>query len=265
MCQLLGICANREVDIHLSFREWTHRGKHHPHGYGFVWWHGRQIQRVRDAISLIRAANSGAAQAGIEAVHAARSRIFVAHVRLASVGPRDGRNTHPFQAPFGNRDFAFAHNGTVREVLKRKLRHRTPEGQTDSEHAFLWMLEQLEAPSALSFSRRLKDLADGIRPLGRFNFLMSDGEMLWAYADDALHVLERRPPFGGQVVRLPEERYDICLEEVKAPGERAVLVATEPLTDEPGWKRLPAGTLTVLHNGRIAEQVGGGPSDPLAP
>lgn len=251
MCQLLGISSNREVDIRLSFREWRHRGdERNPHGYGFAWWDRGKLKIVKAASSLYEAAHPKTAT-----VTAARSRIFLAHVRFASVGSQDGNNTHPFQAELGGRSFAFAHNGTVSRVRERELRSRKPEGQTDSEYAFLWLLEQLESTPDADFARQLQELAHEIRDLGRFNFLMSDGQSLWAYADHSLHFLERTPPYGGELVRLVDDGYAISLAKVKAPDERAVLIATEPLTDEAGWWKLDPGELLVVREGRIEQRL----------
>jgi glutamine amidotransferase len=225
VCQLLGICANRPVDVEFSFREWRHRGDRNPHGYGFAHWEDGQPKVVKAASNLY-----ASKPADTDQVRAAHSEIFVAHVRYASVGAQDGANTHPFEADFFGRSLVFAHNGTVAEVKRRGL-GRQPTGETDSEHAFLWLLDRLPDPSSDVFSARLKALADDVRRLGRFNFLLSDGMMLWAYADNSLSFVERRPPYGGELVRLVDDGYSVSLATVKRPDERAVLVATEPLTN----------------------------------
>jgi glutamine amidotransferase len=245
MCQLLGICANREVDIKFSFREWRHRGYENPHGYGFAWWKGHEWKIVKDASSLYEAEGKN-----IEEVRAARSQLFLAHVRLKTVGPQDGSNTHPFKADLEGRSFVFAHNGTVHGIKDRPLVRFRPKGATDSEYAFLWLLEQLaNVPGDLS--TQLKRLGDDIRQLGRFNFLMSDGRTLWAYADDSLHYIHRKPPHGDELVHLKEDGYAIRLPEMKHPAETAVLIATEPLTDERGWRSLEPGELLIVREGMI--------------
>jgi predicted glutamine amidotransferase len=251
MCQLLGVCANREVDITFSFREWRHRGQANRHGYGFAHWKGGALAIVKEASSLY-----DSKPADTEDVTAAGSRMFLGHVRYATVGRLDGSNTHPFAASALGRTFAFAHNGTVRDVKRRPLRDRQPTGETDSEHAFLWLLEGLAGERTETFAARLKQLADDLRALGRFNFLVSDGVTLWAYADNSLHFVERRPPYGGELVRLVDDGYAIKLAEIKRPDERAVLIATEPLTNEPSWQRLSAGELLVVRDGTVEKRIG---------
>jgi predicted glutamine amidotransferase len=252
MCQLLGICANRPIDIQYSFREWKHRGKSNRHGYGFAYWGDGRWQLVKEASSLYEA---GLDQT--DEVLAARSHLFLAHVRYATVGAQDGSNTHPFVASLRERSLVFAHNGTVEGIHARSLRELEAGGTTDSEHAFLWLLESLEDVPDGDFARRLKALGDEVRSLGRFNFLLSDGSALWAYAHDRLHFIERRPPYGGELVRFKDDGYAIGLKDVKNPEERAVLIATEPLTDEPGWTRLNQGELLVGRGGRVERRIGG--------
>src|SRR5271156_2871643 len=101
MCQLLGISANREVNIIFSFREWRHRGKSNPHGYGFACWGASGLKIVKAASNIY-----DAKPADIDEVTGARSRMFIGHVRLKSVGAQDGENTHPFQASLSGETFA---------------------------------------------------------------------------------------------------------------------------------------------------------------
>src|SRR5207247_5843991 len=71
--------------------------------------------------------------------------LAVAHVRKRTVGPAGLANTHPFKRVMWGRDWVFAHNGTLPDVRARPLDGMTPIGDTDSEHAFCWMLNELTA------------------------------------------------------------------------------------------------------------------------
>lgn len=250
MCQLLGISANKPVNLNFSFKAWRHRGCSNPHGYGFAYWHRGTPHIVKEPRSLWKKAQKEG-----NPVQSVRSSMFVCHVRFASAGPPDGSNTHPFDAELHGRHLVFAHNGTLSRLGELPLHRLKPGGDTDSEHAFLWMLERLHEVPPERFAPALKELADRVRSLGRFNFLLSDGQTLWAYADDALHLIERKPPFGGRLVTALDDGYTIDLAEVKAPDERAVLVATEPLTDEPGWTRLGRGELAVIKDGAASQRL----------
>jgi glutamine amidotransferase len=145
-----------------------------------------------------------------------RSDLVIAHVRRSSVGEPKLKNTHPFERELWGRSFVLAHNGTVSAVKRRFiLTHYQPIGDTDSEHAFCWLLERFREtlasfadfsrPEALSFVR---ERAREIGELGTFNFLMSDSERLFAFRSalsdsrHKLHYLLRHAPF--RTVRLKD-------------------------------------------------------------
>ncbi|MEK6542823.1 MAG: class II glutamine amidotransferase [Elusimicrobiota bacterium] len=248
MCELLGISSNAQVDIEFSFKEWQRRGRRNSDGYGFAYWKGAEPKIIKDATSLDRAKPDT-----IDYVRSVRSKMFVCHVRMASMGLPNQSNTHPFKARLGEKDMVFAHNGTLRSPESLQLRDHRPAGKTDSERAFLWLLEQLSETPEAQFAQALKAAADDLRSrdTGSFNFLLSDGGTLWARADTSLWFIERKPPYGGQLVNLKDAGYCISLAHVKRPDERAVLVATRPLSDEPGWKQLKRGELLWVRDGSV--------------
>jgi len=73
---------------------------------------------------------------------------MIAHVRAASVGDVSENNCHPFQY----KNLLMAHNGGIEDFSKIKRAVREPlsdelynwiKGQTDSEHIFAFMLNEL--------------------------------------------------------------------------------------------------------------------------
>jgi predicted glutamine amidotransferase len=187
MCQSLGLASNRDVDMAFSFSEWRHRGESsNPHGSGFAFWPDGHLEVVKKARDLL-----GTPSTAIARVQTAKSCIFVCHVRFASSGVQDGSHTHPFSSNLNGKSFVFAHNGTIRSASDLEV-NRTPSGRTDSERAFLWILWQVEKLSEEDFGQGLKDAADRIRDMGKFNFLPSDGATLWVYADNALQLHRKK-------------------------------------------------------------------------
>ena len=108
MCQLLGLSSNKPVNINFTFKGWKHRGRSNPHGYGFAWWEDGVPNVMKDPSSLY----SKAVKAGSE-VRDIRSETFLCHVRRASQGRKEIKNTHPFKAEKGGVSWVFAHNGTL--------------------------------------------------------------------------------------------------------------------------------------------------------
>lgn len=179
-----------------------------------------------------------------------RSRTFVAHLRFASTGRPAEENTHPFE----QQGRLFAHNGVfwgLDELEERLGEDRSlVRGDTDSERLFALITRE----SVLHGG----DLAEGIAaavgwiadrlPVYSLNFVLATPTDLWAlrYPEgNPLFVLERA--IGG---------VDGChaLEETSAAGSmqvvspdlmtcRSVVIATERMDDDPGWRPMEPGEL----------------------
>ena len=252
MCELFGLSSNKTVRVSFTWRGFRKRGRIHRDGWGIAWYlDGGLAGLVKEPRP---APESPIARLMVRGV---RSRILVSHVRWASKGDISYVNTHPFVRRLWGRDWVFAHNGTVSGIMREpgyRLGWCKPVGETDSEHAFCYILEKLASlrdRGLESLVARLWSLAEEIGGYGKFNFLLSDGEYLFAYMnrEGTLHYLLRHPPHQGSI-RLLDEDYEARLEELKAPDEYAAIVATEPLTDEE-WNPMAPGTLYVFYNGDL--------------
>ena len=52
MCQLLGVSSNKKVDIQFTIREFHHRGKGNPHGWGFAFHQNGDWKIIKEPASL---------------------------------------------------------------------------------------------------------------------------------------------------------------------------------------------------------------------
>jgi glutamine amidotransferase len=225
----------------------------HADGWGVAWYDERDVRLVREPVA---AASSVCVRFIRE--HPIQSQLVLGHVRHATQGELALRNTQPFCRELGGRMHVFAHNGDLPGARSSgSLRADTfrPVGETDSEHVFCALLEQLrpvwncETPPAAEKRRELvADFAAEIRSLGPANFVYSDGELLFLHGDrrkheptesprpPGLHVLERTcvpdaSPFGTE-----------------RPVQHVILAASVPLTDE-SWTPLAGGELVVARLG----------------
>ncbi len=180
------------------------------------------------------------------------SRTFVAHVRYASNGGLTPENTHPFEQD----GRLFAHNGVLGGVenLERELGPAMDQvhGDTDSERWFALITREIQRADGdvgAGIKSAVHWVADNL-PLLSVNFVLIDAENLWAlrYPDThELHVLERDA--GGHTgQRSLEHRSQRGQGRIhvssEALGDRpAVVVATEPMDDDPGWTELRSGEL----------------------
>lgn len=184
----------------------------------------------------------------------AESATFVAHVRLATAGGRTLANTHPF-AMAGR---VMAHNGGFGEMLRIDEQlgpyRRLVLGETDSERYFALITQQVDAHDgdvAAGITAAAKWIAANL-PVVALNAVVAASRELWAlrYPDThALHVLERpagpEPP-AGRHEHPPGLRVRSATSSVHVPAlhaARSVVVASERLDGETGWRMLAAGEL----------------------
>lgn len=251
MCELLGLCFNREVTVHLAFSGLKAGATHNPDGWGVAWYNEYDIQVIKEARPVDR---SRLARSFLEDL-GARSSIFVSHIRLATAGEPGYVNTHPFYRKFDDKTWVFAHNGTIHsDQLSLRTGEFMPIGTTDSELIFCSLLSWLKDHN-VPLARRndfilLHERLGEINRLGELNLIFSDGIRLFAYHDRSgyvgLHFLLRHAPY--KVVRLRGQYLTVDLAEIINPDERGYLVASEPLSDE-NWIPFKPGQLLVLSEG----------------
>jgi glutamine amidotransferase len=253
MCELLGLCFNKEVSVHLAFSGLKAGATDNPDGWGVAWYDEYGTQIIKEAKPVDR---SRLARSFLEYLDA-RSRIFVSHIRRATAGPAGYLNTHPFCRKFRHKTWVFAHNGTIdSNQLNLSAEEFMPIGETDSELIFCGLLSWLNQYEIFlvdrdGFSLLHEKLGD-INQSGELNLIFSDGVHLFAYHDRSgyvgLHYLLRQAPY--EVVRLRGQYVTINLAEIIDPNERGYLVASEPLSDE-NWISFKPGQLLVFREGEL--------------
>jgi len=172
-----------------------------------------------------------------EACHA-QSRTFVAHIRYASTGAVAFENTHPFEQA----GRLFAHNGVIGDLERLEAQlgdaRALVHGDTDSERFFALVTKEIErdGDAGAAIARAATWVADQL-PLYALNVILITATDLWAlrYPDThELHVLEL--PAGSEHLAAGTVR-------VHGPAEPAVVVASEPMNDDPRWRALNSGEL----------------------
>ena len=129
-----------------------------------------------------------------------KSRNVIAHIRKATQGAVNLQNCHPFVRELWGRYWVFAHNGDLKDFRPRLHGNFHPVGSTDSEHAFCWIMQELakshaDVPSVEELTLTLRELAPRIARHGTFNFMLSNGQALWAHCSTNLWYVERQHPF----------------------------------------------------------------------
>ncbi|CAK0763930.1 putative glutamine amidotransferase YafJ [uncultured Gammaproteobacteria bacterium] len=253
MCELLGMNANVPTDIRFSFSGLMRRGGvtgPHRDGWGIAFYQGRGCRTFHDPVA---SADSEIAQ--LVRDHPIRSTITIAHIRRATHGRVCLENTHPFTRELWGRAWTFAHNGKLKGIKRRSLGVYRPIGDTDSEHAFCWLLGEVRKrfPERPASARKLwaviGDLAQDLTSLGIFNMLLSDSCHLYGFCGTRLSCLTRRAPFGAATLIDQDLTADFAAET--NDHDVVTVLATQPLTANENWRALAPGTLVVLRGGEV--------------
>lgn len=252
MCQLLGMNCATPTDITFSFSGFAARGGktgHHADGWGIAFFEDKACRLFIDHES---ASTSPIAQ--LVKNYPIKSRNVIAHIRKATQGNVELENCHPFQRELWGRHWIFAHNGNLESFAPTLKGIYQPVGTTDSELAFCTLLEGLRerfgtTPPALD--KLFEAMAELVVPISRhgtFNFLISNGQALFAYATTRLQYVVREWPF--QKAHLVDTDMDIDFSQNTTPNDRVAVIATEPLTDDETWTALESGELICFQNGQ---------------
>jgi predicted glutamine amidotransferase len=183
-----------------------------------------------------------------------QARTVMAHVRKATQGNVSLANCHPFLREWGGRHWAFAHNGDLKGFEPQLDGSFRPVGQTDSERAFCWLMQQLRSRYGKTGLPEWPDLAPALAAWaarlsahGCCNMLLTDGRALFAHASTKLAWLQRQHPFGQ--TQLVDCDLGIDLAAAHTAGERVVLLATAALTHGEPWQCFAPGESRVFAQG----------------
>lgn len=259
MCRLFGLSSaprrTRATFWLLHAPDSLSRQSHRdPDGTGLGWFDADGTPQVRKA--PIAAYED---RAFAEEAKEVESATFVAHVRFASTGSLDVRNTHPFE----QQGRLFAHNGVIEglDALDERLGpdRSLVHGDTDSERFFALITRETAAHGG--------DVTAGIEhaarwvarnlPVFSLNLILTTPDQLWAlrYPDaHELYVLQRAAgghhgvrhlDHSGTAGRMRVHSRDLA----EAP---AVVVASERMDDNPHWRLMNPGELLHVPAGLAA-------------
>ena len=252
MCQLLALNCHNPTDASFSFRGFARRGgatADHTDGWGMAFFEGKGLRLFVD--------HQSAAHSPVSAFlreYPIKSRNIIAHVRKATSGDVRLENVHPFTRELWGRNWVFAHNGHLTGFEPHMHGSFTPVGQTDSELAFCWLLQELakshaSLPDVHELTLTLQELIPCISRHGTFNMILSNGEALWAHCSTRLHHIVRAYPFGRAT--LSDDDWQIDFAQHTTPDDRVAVVVTAPLTADEVWTAFNPHELKVFVDGGL--------------
>ena len=252
MCQLLGMNCATPTDVTFSFRGFSQRAgitSDHCDGFGIAFFEDKACRLFVD--------NQSAVESPIAELirnYPIKSRNVIAHIRKATQGKINLENSHPFSRELWGRQWIFAHNGDLHDFNPTLSGRFTPVGNTDSERAFCYLLDQLvlkfgyHEPKLDQVFDLLAEVSPKIAEHGTFNFCLSNGQALFTYAITKLHWLVREYPFKpAQLIDLDVE---VDFSQVTTPEDRVAVITTEPLTQNETWTAFVPGEMILFQDGR---------------
>lgn len=254
--------------IHQSYAAKLRKEPLNGDGFGIAWY----VPTMCDRAAVFRSISP--AWSNVNLANLARvtiSGVMMAHVRAASPGlPVSETNCHPFSSG----KYTFMHNGFIADFAKvrRRLQNRLSDrayeavyGTTDSENTFGLFLDAIEdtphtGADALAHGLRVAlatvtelHAETGSDEACMLNLAVTDGQTAaisrhTTGGDEAnsLYVhTGKRYLFDGEVCRMVD------------PDEEggAVIVASEPLSEDPGWEEVPLNHLVTVDAQRHVEIV----------
>ena len=258
MCQLLGMNCATPTDITFSFRGFSQRAgitSDHCDGFGIAFFEDKACRLFVD--------NQSAVESPIAELirnYPIKSRNVIAHIRKATQGKINLENSHPFSRELWGRQWIFAHNGDLHDFNPHLNGRFTPVGNTDSERAFCYLLEQLvlrfgyNEPSLEQVFELLVEISPSIAEHGTFNFCLSNGQALFAYNITKLHWLVREYPF--KPAQLIDIDVEVDFSQVTTSEDRVAVITTEPLTQNETWLAFNPGEMILFKDGQpIKKQI----------
>ena len=224
--------ATRSLPVFAERGSWCRDGW----GVGFFQANRAIVKKSRDAVK----SSENAHPAFLETVQKSRSNTIVAHVRYATSDQVDDCDAHPFVIEQSDRDWIFAHNGSIPNLVERGYPSSVePHSDIDSARAFTYIMNEvemyIEGPGIKGLYPAIKTAVAELRSEmgGTMNFLLSDGNNLFVFNDGShgndVYYLQRRKPYG-----------------------HAFLVTTiSPGLSDEQWNILPKDRLLVLDRGEV--------------
>lgn len=258
MCELLGISSREPTTVQISLNEFAQRGgRTGPHidGWGIAFFGDGDVQ-------LIREPKPSADSAHLRFIHDQHipSALVISHIRRATQGTVSLRNTQPFTRELGGRPHIFAHNGDLIDIHRQidlAASGYRPIGDTDSEHAFCFLLSQLQPlwqnhqpPSLAQRFAVFARFAAGMSKLGAANFLYSDSDYLFVHSHYRRHNDNSLCAHGLFMLSRRCHEHDMLTGLDVESDQEMVLLASAPLSDE-RWEALPESTTLAIQNGRV--------------
>jgi glutamine amidotransferase len=255
--------------IHQSFHSHEREEPLNGDGFGLAWY----VQEMTEEPALFKDITPAWNNLNLlNLARVTRSSCILAHVRAASPGlPVIQLNCHPFT--WG--PFSFMHNGRVggfheiRRACISRLSDRAFDiisGSTDTEYLFALFLDnywriadgrdrcEAMADALTAVIEEVREMTGdaGVDEPSLLNLAVTDGQ-----SAVVTRYISRNPEEANTLYLHTGTGYTCkegqCRMEEAADGRGAVLIASEPLSDDKGWEPVSPNSIVVVRNNQQVE------------
>ena len=265
MCQLLAMTSKNPADIRFSLTGFRRRGgltDDHIDGFGIAYFQPTGLRLYYDDQSAMASPIAEMVSAmTIKANHT------LVHIRKSDDSLL--KNAHPFVRELWGEPWVFMHNGkrTIadmpdndpikQQANQHSTRYYQPIGDTDSEYAFCYLLNQLkdnftQKPDSATLNAFLTTQCRFLSTYGIFNCLLCNGDWLLAYANTLLFYVTRQAPFAQATLIDADVTMDFA--QTNHDDDVITVLATTPLTSDEHWQQLAVNECLIFQNGQIIHQ-----------
>lgn len=229
MCELFGVNSLEKINCNSMLKEFFSHGVDNPDGWGLATFYGNEVAVEKEPISSLKSMYlKNRLTDDILA-----SKLF-AHIRKASKGGIEYKNTHPFSLRDNTgRLWTLEHNGTIFESRELEPYLYRQKGRTDSERILYYLIDKLnarqkETERELTEEERFAVVEEMIReitPENKVNLLIYDSDLFYVHVNhkDSLHRCQK---------------------------DKALFISTKPLKQEQ-WECVPLNTLLAYRDGEL--------------
>lgn len=273
-CRLYGVISESLPDglleKHLvtdpnSLKELCRLGNKDGWGIGYIPIKGEKASIVRGAI---RASADPGYDKLVQSLEVSKPQILIAHIRWCSSGccahGKDAiEDPHPFYRDQDGKRWIFVHNGGVSIERMQKLigeeylRANPPNGSAiaacsdkvvDSELYFLYLLKNIEEHNGDAVKGIMAAVSSMVKngEKGSMNFILSDGQNMWAFRRNTQGVLSRiislYMPFTLYYLHDPSKGY-------------SVVASRYPTKEQGNWIAMQDYDLVVFNGNQPPQKI----------
>jgi len=221
------------------------QSEHNAHGYGIA-----ALTAGRGMILIRNPVQASEDPAYRHIARRLQACEIMVHLRYANTGGTSLLNTHPFSQD----GRLFAHNGVVGDLDRIEERlgpnRAMVMGDTDSERLFALItlrIRDADGDVRAGLTAALREVVSDFE-LYSLNFVLAELGHFWAFRypeHNPLHLHHRRPggPSGAAQLDQASATGDLRLHSDDGAGVPMVIIASEQISDEPGWEEISPGEL----------------------